>query len=76
MKSKTLQDYSHRISEEQVSSKMELSTDQSVGHLVAREESVANDSVKMNVIEAAPRCPRRRRLDPKFAFPQFREQCR
>ena len=62
MKSKTLQDYSHRISEGQVSSKMELSTDQPVGHLVAHDESVANDSVKMNVIEAAPRYPRRRRL--------------
>jgi hypothetical protein len=61
MKSKALQDSSHRISEEQVSSKMELSTDQPVGHPVARDESVANDSVNLNVIEAAPRCPRRRR---------------
>jgi hypothetical protein len=36
MKSKALQDSSHRISEEQVSSKMELRTDQPVGHPVAQ----------------------------------------
>ena len=61
MKSKTLPDFSRCISEEQVSSKMELSVDQPVGHPVARDESVANDGVNVNVIEAAPRRPRRRR---------------
>jgi hypothetical protein len=58
MKSKTLQDYNHRISEEQVSSKMEFSTDQPVGHPEARRESGANDDVNLKVLEAAPRCPR------------------
>ena len=60
MKFETSQNCSHRISEEQVSSKMELSTDQPVGHPVARDESVANDGVTLNFIQAAPRCPRRR----------------
>jgi hypothetical protein len=49
MKSKTFQDYNHRIFEERVSSKMELSTDQPVGHPVARDESVANDSVNLHI---------------------------
>jgi len=57
MKSKTFQDYNHRIFEERVSSKMELSTDQPVGHPETRGESVANGGVNLNVIEASPRCP-------------------
>ena len=40
MKSKTLQNYSHRVFEEQISSKMDLSTDQPVSHPVARDDSV------------------------------------
>jgi hypothetical protein len=50
MKPKTLQDYSHGISEEQASSKLELSTDQLVGHPEARGESGANGGVNLNVI--------------------------
>jgi hypothetical protein len=58
MKSKTLLDYNHRIAEERVSSKMELSTDQPVDHPEARRESGANDEANLNVLEVAPRCPR------------------